>query len=86
MQENKYSWRKKGNLNVASRLDFALISAGLDQKANLSMYLPGIQTDHRAVYLAIDLDPFERGPGFWKLNTTLLQRQELSVRLMRKLT
>ena len=40
------------------------------------MYLDGIKTDHRAVYMVVDLNYIERGKGYWKLNTSLLYNLE----------
>ena len=45
--KREYSWFKSGNVQKASRLDFALISAGLDQNAKAPTYLAGILSDHR---------------------------------------
>ena len=52
------------------------MSAGLDQKIEMIQYLSAIKTDHRAVYLVAEVSKLERGRGFWKLNTTLLQKTE----------
>ena len=72
----EFSWKKRGEYPVkASRIDFALVSAGLDQKVEMAQYLSSIKTDHRGLYLVVNLDPFERGRGYWKFNTTLLQDQ-----------
>ena len=73
VNRREYSWRKKGNLTKASRIDFALVTAGLDQKVKNCMYLTGIQTDHRAFFMTVDLTRFDRGVGYWKFNNTLLQ-------------
>ena len=72
----EYSWFKSGNIQKASRIDFALVSGGLDQKVQHSTYIPGVKTDHRALYMVIDLLPYERGSGYWKLNTSHLQNRE----------
>ena len=73
----EFSWFKKHAYPIkASRIDLALVSGGLDQKIKNSLYLSSIKTDHRGLYLAVDLDPFERGQGFWKLNTTMLYEKE----------
>ena len=69
----EYSWRKGGNLQKASRIDLALVSAGLDQKVEYIQYLACIKTDHRAVYMVVNLEYGERGVGYWKFNTALLQ-------------
>ena len=74
----EYSWFKKGTCGrdrKASRIDFTLASAGLDQDIQNIMYLSSIMTDHRAIYFVLDLTKQERGTGYWKLNNTLLQNE-----------
>ena len=46
----RYSWRRENN--QASRIDFGLLSAGIDQKCDNTMYLQGILTDHSAFFLS----------------------------------
>ena len=73
-EKREFSWRKKGAFPVkASRIDFALVSRGLDQQVKMSMYVSSIKTDHRAFYMVVELQEFERGAGYWKLNTSLLR-------------
>ena len=75
--KREFSWKKKGAYPTkASRIDFALVSGGLDQMVKLSMYITSIKTDHRAFYMTIDIEPFERGVGYWKFNTSLLRNVE----------
>ena len=70
----QYSWHKKsmGQHRKASRIDLALISAGLDQRAEMIMYITSIKTDHRAIYLVLEMKSSERGTGYWKFNNKLL--------------
>ena len=70
----EYSWTKRQgpNMRKCSRIDFALISGGLDQYVEMITYLSSIMTDHRAIYMVVDFNTEERGPGFWKFNTSLL--------------
>ena len=67
-QDSKeYSWFKGlGSEGKASRIDFALISRGLDQQLELIQYISSVKTDHRAVYMVINFNEFERGSGYWK--------------------
>ena len=74
--QREFSWFKRGDILKASRIDFALVSAGLDQQVKMCMYLNGIKTDHRAFYMVLDTSNFERGRGFWKFNTLLLKDKE----------
>ena len=76
-QKKEFSWSKKGSFpRKASRIDFALVSGGLDQKIEMVQYISSVFTDHRAVYMVVNFDPFQRGVGYWKLNTSLLQRKD----------
>ena len=75
----EYSWIKggsKGSHRKASRIDFAMVTAGLDTKVEMIQYLSSIKTDHRAIYLVVDTSSFERGTGYWKFNNMLLQDME----------
>ena len=75
--KREFSWKRKNSFpNKASRIDFALVSGGLDQFIKNPLYLASIKTDHRAFYMVVDTEPFSRGTGYWKLNTTLLQKVE----------
>ena len=69
----RYTWRNK---NHASRIDNMLISQGLDNMVKNCTYLQGILTDHSAAYIAIQCNNNERGTGYWKMNTRLLDRQD----------
>ena len=74
-ESREYSWFKKDvrmKERKASRIDFSLISKGLDQKIQLVMYLSSLMMDHRGVYIVLELNYNERGVGYWKLNTLLL--------------
>ena len=72
-ERREYSWFKRGNLNMASRIDLALVSAGLDQSVKTVLYVSSIKTDHRAIYMVVDFHQQERGNGYWKLNTQYLR-------------
>ena len=74
--KREYSWFKQGQIFKASRIDFALVSLGLDQRIKNIFYKPGIMTDHRALFMFIDIYEVIRGGGFWKLNTQLLAKNE----------
>ena len=79
-EKREYSWIKKSVRNQerkASRIDMALFSAGLDQKIEMIQYLSSIMTDHRAIYVVVELIPNTRGVGYWKMNTQLLQQKRI---------
>ena len=69
--DTQCSWYKNNKLDTGSRIDYALVSNGLDQKIKNATYISGHQTDHRAFYMVVDLKYQERGKGYWKFNTLL---------------
>ena len=75
VEKEEFSWFKhQRNKEIkASRIDLALVSGGLDQRVQAPTYLSSIKTDHRALYMVIEFNSFERGTGYWKFNNTLLQ-------------
>ena len=70
--EKLFSWMR-ARPYTANRIDFALVSQGISSSILNSMYLPGIQSDHLAVFLSIDILKSDRGRGYWKFNNTLLK-------------
>ena len=82
----EYSWFKRGNILKASRIDYALISAGIDQKVENCTYVGATHTDHRALLVVIDLNYVERGKGFWKFNNLLLSDKNYVTLMNQKLS
>ena len=74
--EREYSWMRTGRTISASRIDYALTSQSVSANVVNTMYLPGIRSDHRAFFVAVDITKIERGRGFWKFNNQLLQNKE----------
>ena len=59
-----------------SRIDFFLISKELIANIQGSDILPGYKSDHAIPYLIIKTEFNKHGPGFWRLNTSLLKENE----------
>ena len=75
-KNGRFSWRKKNSWPIkASRIDFALVSGGLDQKVKITQYVTSVFTDHRAFYMCVVTEPFQRGIGYWKFNSSLLRNK-----------
>ena len=76
--ENKreFSWIKRNSYPTkASRIDYAMVSGGMDQMVKTTQYITSYQTDHRAFYMCIDLINYDRGIGYWKFNNELLNNK-----------
>ena len=52
------------------------MSEGLSAQIHDTYYLNGLKSDHSALFVGLDMHPQERGPSYWKFNTSLLQSQE----------
>ena len=77
--KREYSWSRNWadqHDQKASRIDYALVSRGLDTLIDNTMYLYGLQTDHRAIVISVTTSSSKRGPGYWKFNNTLLDDQQ----------
>ena len=70
-EERRYTWRQT-QPTVHCRLDFFLTSQSLLGSIISANILQGFKTDHSMITLNISLHSNPRGPGFWKLNTSLL--------------
>ena len=56
------------------RLDKFLVSTEiLDSLQKSNIVIPGIKSDHKCITMLLDFDKSTRGPGRWKLNTSILQ-------------
>ena len=76
-EKREFSWMKKGSYPIkASRIDYALVSGGMDQYTQMIQYLSSVFTDHRAVYMVIEIGEDQRGVGYWKMNVSLLREKD----------
>ena len=71
-----FTWSKSSPF-IFCRLDYWLISDSLHDLVTQVDIVASIKTDHSAIVLELkDIEENCKGPGFWKLNTSLLNRQE----------
>ena len=71
----RYTWRRQ-KPEIHCRLDFFLVSQSLTCNVTNADILAGFKTDHSLVTIKLALHSNPRGPGFWKLNTSLLSEEE----------
>ena len=67
----RYTWRRK-RPEIQCRLDFLLVTESLMCNVKSANISTGYKTDHSLIEIKIALHSNMRGPGFWKLNTSLL--------------
>ena len=62
---------------IQRRLDYWLISNDLPEDVESVEIITAIRSDHSTIILSVNgLDENERGPCFWKFNSTLINDQE----------
>ena len=77
--DTRFSWRQNNTKTplIQRRLDYWLISNDLQEDVESVEIMTAIKSDHSAIALSINgLDENERGPSFWKFNSTLINDQE----------
>ena len=56
-----------------ARLDYMFVNYSLLGDICEAKHIPGYRTDHSMVYMSLECHKdFKRGPGFWKLNESIL--------------
>ena len=71
-----YTWRRRKPYVLAERLDLILITESMLQFVDLVVVNPGFRTDHSEVRVELKYKMNRRGPGYWKLNASLLQNPD----------
>ena len=65
--------KKQFTYKDISRLDKFLISTELlDNVQRSNILIPGIKSDHKCVTIFLDFNKSDKGPGRWKMNTSIL--------------
>ena len=72
----RYTWHRKTPQKFG-RLDFFLISETLLPLYADSNILSNYRSDHTTITLEIFIQKTPRGPGFWKVNNSLLLNTDL---------
>ncbi len=74
--EKQYTW-SQSKPAVHCRLDLWLVPVEWLQITKICKIGPAVSTDHKAVFCKIEGKNFRpRGPGIWKMNTSILQEKE----------
>ncbi|KAJ8034295.1 hypothetical protein HOLleu_21072 [Holothuria leucospilota] len=68
----KFTWKSNIIPGIFCRLDFFLISKHLKLNVRSDGFIPGFCSDHSFVVLELTAGTLKRGPGFWKMNNSLL--------------
>ena len=86
-EEKQYTWRTS-DLKIKCRLDYWLIARQLSQKSPVQKceIKHAAHCDHSLVTMELQINmKYPRGPGFWKFNSSLLEDDEYTEKLMFKI-
>ena len=77
-KEIQFTWRRKNNLNEASRIDFFLTCPEIRTKIESTDIRPAIitHTDHQAISITIKGRSDQKGKGYFKINNSILENEE----------
>ena len=75
--DTRFTWRQKSP-SIQRRLDYwVIISNDLQEDVESAEVITPIRSYHSAITLSVNgFDENERGPSFWKFNSTLINDQE----------
>ena len=83
IHERFYSWRNHTGAR-ASRIDFFLLTKSAEQLCEHCTYTQGVKSDHSAIFLTLKDNVHERGAGYWKANTSLLENEDILKKIKMK--
>ena len=67
--KSQYSWNRG---DKSSRIDYWLVSKSLDNQIDSIDYIPCVFSDHSLVTFKLRISTIKKGPGYWKMNSTLI--------------
>ena len=68
----QYTWHSNHRPPIFCRLDYFLVSSNIVNSISVCKITTGIRSDHSIVYFKINVDNQPRGPGYFKLNNSVL--------------
>ena len=74
--DHGYTWTNPANPTQKSRLDYILLTNYLYQFVKECKVQHSPTPDHSAVLCQLNIIHKKRGPGYWKLNTSVLEERE----------
>ncbi len=74
--KKQFTWHSHHRPPIFCRLDYFLISANLLNVVTECGIIPGFLSDHSAITLLLNLGGTVKGPGYFKLNNSILLQPE----------
>jgi exonuclease III len=81
-KKQQYTWSSNNKPPIFSRLDFFLVTDTLCNVIKNCHIKQGFRTDHSIVHFQFDLQKQKRGPGYFKLNNSLILIKEYNEKII----
>ena len=85
-EKKQYTWHSNQSPFVHCRLDYFLVSENILNILKSCVIKPGFKTDHSMVSLTLDNQQGEKGPGYFKLNNSILLDAEYQTKIKQSIT
>ena len=82
----QYTWHSNHKPPIFCRLDFFLVSNNIVNSIKECKITTGIRSDHSIVYFNIIVDNQPRGPGYFKLNNSVILEKDYQDMITRSIT
>ena len=79
----QFTWHSSHRPPILCRLDYFLISDNVANSVISCTHKVSFKSDHSVVMLKIELKQEAKGPGYFKLNNSLLLDEEYKVKIKR---
>ncbi len=70
--KKEFTW-KRNTPFIARRLDYLFVNNILSGKCDKAEIIPFPNSDHQLVFADLNMNICDRGPGYWKLNNSMLK-------------
>ena len=85
-QKKQYTWHSNTKPCIHSRLDYFLVSSYMQNICKSSNITPGFKTDHCLISLKLNFNAIKRGPGYFKINNSILLRSDYQEQIRETIT
>lgn len=79
-EEKLYTWSKATPF-IARRLDYIFTDNNLETNITEASIQTFTHSDHKLVQITFKINEFQRGPGYWKLNSSLLSDRDFKAEI-----
>ena len=77
----QFTWHSNSRPPIFCRLDYFLVSTNISNRIKKSNITTNIRSDHSLVYLVLETTKQRRGPGYFKMNNSVLTEEAYQIKI-----